>query len=68
MSKRKKGSLVHYNQAAAIYGYQNSLYGEWLLVGDSGDRPCRPENWPIEDRVAFLGGEHAKKYYSIEGV
>jgi hypothetical protein len=48
-----------YNQIVTIYGYQpHPQYGEWLLDGDNGPRPCRLENWPAEDLSAYVGGKH----------
>lgn len=51
-----------YNQVVAIFGYQNhSQYGEWLLDGDNGPRPCRFENWTDDDILEYVGGPQAKK-------
>ena len=53
-----------YQTLAAVYGYHpHPQYGEWVMEGDSGERPCRPQNWHPEDLAAFLGGEYAVREY-----
>ena len=49
---------TQYNQVCAIYGYQqHPQYGEWLIDGNSGPRPCRFENWDHNDLIEYVGGE-----------
>ena len=60
---------VGYNQVGTIYGYQSHpQYGEWLIEGNDGPRPCRFENWIEEDLIGFAGGEFVKAYYENEGM
>jgi hypothetical protein len=51
-----------FSTLTAVYGFQNDLYAEWLLMGDKGTRPCRFKNWDKEDLAAYCGGEYTKGY------
>lgn len=62
MEYTDKQLAVAANQVATLFGFDNGLYGEWLLVGNEGPRPCRLSNWSTDDLVSFVGGEYAKTY------
>lgn len=53
-----------YTDLAAIWGYADALYAEWVLEGDTGPRPALLANWDQEDLAAYCGGEFAKAEYA----
>lgn len=52
-----------YQTLAASLGYQPiPQYAEWVVVGNTGNRPCRFSNWLPEDLESYVGGKYTIGY------